>query len=139
MINKFNDDTYYLSNFSPYPVKYNGVAYKNAEAAFQAQKCIKPDDRLLFADLDSSQAKKLGRKISLRPDWEFCKVNIMREIVQAKFNQNADLRERLLSTGDEYLEEGNDWGDRIWGTVDGKGANLLGLILMELRTQFRCK
>ena len=37
---------------------------------------------------------------------------------------------------DLYLEEGNTWGDRIWGTVHGQGANLLGRILMETRDDF---
>ena len=51
----------------------------------------------------------------------------------------TDLLERLINTNDKYLEEGNTWGDRIWGTVDGVGANLLGQILMEIREEFKNK
>lgn len=32
------------------------------------------------------------------------------------------------------LEEGNTWGDRTWGTVDGVGQNLLGHVLMTVRS-----
>lgn len=137
MINSFKGENYYLSNFSPYPVHYDGISYQNAEAAFQAQKCTRHSERVRFSRLNASEAKKFGRRVSLRPDWEECKVRLMREIVFAKFGQNPELRDKLLATGDEYLEEGNTWGDRIWGTVNGQGANLLGRILMEAREYFQ--
>lgn len=137
MINCFKNEYYFLSNFSPYPVKYDGIQYQNAEAAFQAQKCRNPEDKRKFSDLNSTEAKKLGRQVSLRPDWEQVKVGIMRDIVRGKFAQSQELRQLLLATGSEYLEEGNTWGDRTWGTVNGSGANLLGQILMEVREENR--
>lgn len=33
--------------------------------------------------------------------------------------------------------EGNTWGDRVWGTVNGVGANQLGIILMKIRDEIR--
>lgn len=71
----------------------------------------------------------------MRSDWEEVKDKVMYEIVLAKFTQNPDLKEKLLATGDEYLEEGNTWGDTIWGTVDGVGENRLGKILMRVRDE----
>lgn len=135
MINSFTNEYYFLSNYSDSKFVYNGIPYKNAESAFQSQKCANKEDRKQFSTLTSTEAKKLGRKISLRKDWEQIKVEQMRQIVSVKFRQNSDLSEKLINTGNEYLEEGNTWGDRIWGTVDGKGANLLGQILMELRNE----
>ena len=61
----------------------------------------------------------------------------MYEIVLAKFTQNPDLKKKLLATGDEHLEEGNTWGDTIWGTVDGVGENRLGKILMRVRDELK--
>lgn len=133
MINEFRGRYYFLSNFYEAPVEYKGITYTNSEAAFQAQKCIDPKDCIKFAGLNPSEAKKLGRKINLRGDWEDVKIKIMEEVVKAKFEQNKDLAKLLLETGDEYLEEGNTWGDRIWGTVNGQGANNLGKILMNVR------
>ena len=133
MINAFRNEYFFLSNFYEAPITYYGITYKNNEAAFQAQKCKSRDEQMRFANLSPAEAKKLGRRVELRKDWEDIKISIMREIVSAKFNQNPDLSKKLIETGDEYLEEGNDWGDRIWGTVDGKGANNLGRILMEER------
>lgn len=87
--------------------------------------------------LDPSSAKRKGRHVQLRHDWEKVKFDIMYEICKAKFSQNAELKDKLLATGDEYLEEGNTWGDRIWGTVNGKGQNNLGKILMRVREELR--
>lgn len=136
-INEFRNDNYFLSNFYECPVTYDGLTYRNNESAFQAQKCINPKDREQFTTLNSSEAKKLGRRVVLRKDWEDIKVRVMKEIVTAKFEQNEDLQQKLLDTGDAYLEEGNTWGDRVWGTVNGAGANNLGKILMEVRENIR--
>lgn len=133
MINRFRDEYFFLSNFYEAPITYCGITYRNNEAAFQAQKCKSRDEQMRFANLSPAEAKKLGRRVELRKDWEDVKISVMREIVSAKFDQNPRLAEKLIETGDEYLEEGNNWGDRIWGTVNGKGANNLGRILMEER------
>ncbi|MCD8083009.1 MAG: NADAR family protein [Clostridiales bacterium] len=139
MINRFQDEYYFLSNFYPCEMEYNGIRYQNSEAAFQAQKCANRSDRMRFSNLNASEAKKLGRSVSLRPDWEEIKVGVMREVVRAKFRCNPDLKDKLIETSGEYLEEGNTWGDRIWGTVNGNGANLLGKILMDLREELENK
>lgn len=136
-INSFRDEYYFLSNFYECSVTYNGLTYKNNEAAFQAQKCINLKDREKFCNLSASESKKLGRKVVLRKDWEDIKIKVMTDIVKAKFEQNEDLQKKLLATEDAYLEEGNTWGDRIWGTVNGVGANNLGKILMNVRKELQ--
>ena len=136
-IDSFKGEYFFLSNFYPTKIKYNGIQYLNNEAAFQAQKCTTMEDRIKFSYLNPSDAKKLGRRIILRNDWESVKISIMREIVFEKFKQNPHLTEKLLDTGDVYLEEGNNWGDRIWGTVNGVGKNELGKIIMEVREELK--
>lgn len=132
-ISNFRGEFAFLSNFYEAPVNIDGIIYKNSEAAFQAQKCRDQNERLRFTEMTAFEAKRFGKKVNLRPDWEKEKVNIMRGIVVAKFNQHPELAQKLLETGDAYLEEGNTWGDQFWGTVNGKGANYLGYILMETR------
>ena len=136
-INSFRGNYYFLSNFYECSVTYNGLTYKNNEAAFQAQKCITMNERFKFIKLNASEAKKLGRRVVLRKDWEDIKIKVMTAIVKAKFEQNEDLQKKLLATEDAYLEEGNTWGDRIWGTVNGVGANNLGKILMNVRKELQ--
>jgi NAD+ synthase len=136
-IDDFRGAYRFLSNFYDAPVTYLGVTYANNEAAFQAQKCTDNTVKAMFAKLNPSEAKRLGRNVQLRPDWETVKYDIMYEVCKAKFEQNDDLREMLLDTGDAYLEEGNTWNDRCWGTCRGVGENHLGKILMKIRDELQ--
>ena len=80
-------------------------------------------------------AANMGRdkSLPLRSDWEKIKDDIMREVVLAKFTQNKDCREILLSTGDAQLIEHTD-KDKYWADGgNGTGKNMLGIILMEVR------
>lgn len=137
MINEFRGEYYFLSNFYYAPVIYEGILYQNNEAAFQSAKLSDKSAREEFSMMDPASAKRKGRRVPLRSDWEKVKFDIMYEICLAKFSQNEDLKVKLIATGNEYLEEGNTWGDRIWGTVDGKGQNNLGKILMRIREELR--
>ena len=129
----FRNEYYFLSNFYPCKICIDGIIYSNAESAFQAQKCISFEDKLKFQNLTASEAKKLGRKIKLRNNWDLIKVPIMWVILLEKFTQNPDLKAKLLAT--EYLEliEENSWNDKFWGVCNGKGCNVLGQLLMRVR------
>jgi ribA/ribD-fused uncharacterized protein len=138
-IDSFRGKYYFLSNFFPAEVTYNGLTYQNNEAAFQAQKTYSKEERIEFTTLEPKDAKRRGRRVRLRRDWEQVKDRIMEEIVRAKFSQNEELKEQLLATGEAQLVEGNRWNDRYWG-VDirsGVGENHLGKILMKVRSELR--
>jgi len=132
-IDSFRGEHDYLSNFYSCPVEYDGLTYQNTEAAFQAAKCVDRNEREKFVSLSPGQAKKLGRKVDLREDWETVKIDVMRDVLKSKFSLNSELREKLIATGDVELIEGNHWNDRFWGVCRGKGQNHLGKLLMELR------
>lgn len=134
-INNFRGGFMFLSNFYEVPVKYNGLTFKSNEAAFQAQKTLNQEERIKFTTLSPLDAKRLGRKVALRSDWEDVKIQIMYEICRAKFEQYPDLAQRLVETGDRTLIEGNDWNDTFWGVCYGKGENNLGKILMRIREE----
>ena len=104
-ISEFRGEYYFLSNFYSAPVTYNGMCFENNEAAFQAAKC--PERMTEFCRLNPSEAKRLGRRVKLRGDWEAVKDTVMYEICKAKFSQNPDLADKLVATKDAELIEGN--------------------------------
>lgn len=137
VINEFRGDYDFLSNFFHATITWEGLTYLNSEAAFQAAKVLTDEERLPFTSLDPSSAKRMGRRVQLRSDWEEVKTTVMEEIVRAKFSQNPYLAGRLIATGEAELIEGNRWGDKCWGMDlrSGKGENRLGKILMKIRTE----
>lgn len=135
MIKEFRGKYYFLSNFSESKININGITFLNGESAFNSFKDMNIQSE--FANLDPSTAKRKGRNVKLRHDWESVKDDIMYQVVKAKFEQNEDLKVKLLETGDEYLEEGNLWNDVYWGMCKGRGKNKLGKILMKVREELR--
>ena len=138
-IDLFREEYEFLSNFYPAKITYEGICYYSSEAAYQAQKCKYEKDKLQFAEMYADEAKKFGRKIEIREDWDEIKIDIMRKIVAEKFFQHPRLAVRLLETGDKLLKEGNYWHDIFWG-IDYRtreGENHLGKILMELREKYK--
>ena len=92
-------------------------------------------ERERFFGLSGGQAKRLGRRVELRSDWETVKIEIMRQVLKSKFTHNPELREKLIATGNTELIEGNNWNDRFWGVCRGVGKNHLGKLLMEIRAE----
>lgn len=134
MINKFRGANRFLSNFYETSIEWEGLVYPSSEAAFQAAKTLDQEDRKRFQTMVPTIAKREGYKVKLRENWEDIKIDVMYQIVLAKFSQNEFLKQKLITTGREWLEEGNTWGDRTWGTVDGIGNNYLGKVLMAVRS-----
>lgn len=138
-INSFSNEYSFLSNFYETDIEYDGILYSSSEAAYQAQKCRTLGERLHFSSLSPVAAKRLGRRVSIREDWNDIRLTIMEEIVRIKFTTNDELAQKLLSTENIPLVEGNTWGDRFWGvdTTSGKGENHLGRILMKIRRELQ--
>lgn len=141
IILEFKGSNLWLSNFYLAGVFYGGMLYPTAENAYQAAKSLDDKVRETFMDVIPGVAKRMGRRVELRPDWEDKKLEIMKEIVTLKFTQNPDLKQKLLATGDTPLFEGNTWGDTFWGIdlTSKSGQNHLGKILMEVRSELMDK
>lgn len=137
-IDLFSGRYRFLSNFSPARVVLDGEEYPTVEHAYQAAKTQDSVWRkAIQITATPSEAKKMGRAISkrpdlLRPDWQSVSVDIMLALLRQKF-AHPDLAEKLLSTGDSFLVEGNYWGDTFWGVCRGVGENVLGVLLMVVR------
>ncbi|TCI26781.1 NADAR family protein [Exiguobacterium sp. SH5S4] len=136
VIGVFAEEFYFLSNFYNSKINFKtGQRFLNGEAAFQAMK--DPSRAEEFYNLQPNEAKRLGRRVKLRNDWESYKDEAMRKVVLRKFRGNDKLKRLLLNTGDSYLVEGNTWNDKCWGVCAGEGENRLGIILMDVREKIK--
>lgn len=137
----FFGENRWLSNFHPCSVRVKmpnsdvEMTFASSEHTYQAMKSLDHDEWAVIAFCETpGKAKRAAKNLTLREDWNLVKVDVMREVVFAKFSQNEDLRKRLLATGQKEFFEVNDWGDSFWG-CDSKlrGENWLGRILFETR------
>jgi len=140
IIKEFQGEFRWLSNFEPVPITKWGLVFPSVEHAYMAAKSVDPEwhKKCALDGFTPGQIKRMSRFIELRPDWASIKIQVMREAIDQKFDQEP-FRTRLLETGDALIQEGNNWGDCFWG-VDlktGKGENHLGKLIMYKRTQLR--
>lgn len=135
-VSGFSNRYRFLSNFYLAPFTYRGDLWPTVEHAYQAYKCADKNEFFEFFSLDTPrEAKRKGRKVLLRSDWDDIKLNLMYDLVHAKFFQNKKLADNLKNTDGKYLEETNHWHDTYWGVCNGEGENNLGLILMKVREE----
>lgn len=143
MIDRFDGEHRFLSNFWPEPVILKDKWFPTAEHAYQACKFADPAQQHAIQIAETpGRAKRLGTTFQpLRPGWDDMKIRVMTAVIQAKFAPTTELSHRLMATGGQQLIEGNTWGDRFWGCVlepgpqhgTWVGRNELGRILMEQR------
>lgn len=145
MINDFRGDYRWLSNFHLVPIRYQGIDFPSTEHAYQAMKSFDHNVRLQFstaAGLTCKEARQLGQEILLRADWSKIRDQVMEDVLRLKFAVGSDLAQRLISTDDEELCEGNRHHDCHFGICHcdkcgGIGENRLGIIQMMLRSELQ--
>ena len=134
-IDSFSDEFHFLSNFHYGNVTYEGITYPSSEHAYQAAKSVIKEERLSVKYSGGpGNAKRRGKEITKRDDWDLVKLTVMEDILRIKFSKKA-LQEMLLLTEGYELVEGNYWGDVYWGVCKGKGENHLGKLLMKIREE----
>ncbi len=147
-------DNGYMSNFSEYTFTESGIAYDTVERYMHYKKALLFNDDKIAKNIINSntpqEAKMLGRKVKNFDNliWDEKKVDIVKTGIRLKFEQNGLISQMLLSTGEKYLVEAAS-NDRIWGigyssekaikNIGSWGENLLGNILMEIRTELKNK
>lgn len=135
-IDSFRGKYAFLSNFYLSPFTIKNREYKTVEHFFQSCKTEDFEEQEKIRNSKSpSEAKKLGKKVKLRDDWELVKVTFMYLGLLCKFEQSKDLAKKLIDTGDLELIEGNNWNDTYWGVCNGNGKNILGKLLMIIRNK----
>lgn len=142
MITNFHGEFAFLSNFYPVDIIHEGILYHSTEAAYQASKTIDERMKQRIAEMEPGEAKRAGRKVNIRIDFEEQKDAIMLELLRKKFKRGTDFAKMLDVTGDVPLIEGNTWHDQYWGvctcpSCGSTGRNILGQLLMIVRAENR--
>lgn len=144
---------FYRANEKPYgafsnlyrrEVFFEDTLYLTSEHAYQAGKPRKESVREWVLSAPSPALVAMAAHglywWDIRPGWSKMKFDRMRQILMAKFTQHEDLQALLLSTGNARLVEAatvDNEVNRTWGEVNGKGKNMLGVLLMEVREELR--
>ena len=140
---RFDGDYRFLSNFYKAEITYDGIKYPTTENAYQAAKSLDTNERQTIANLDKPvDAKRAGKKVTLRNGWDGIKDGIMLDVLKIKFTAHPDLAKKLIDTEDSVLIEGNFWHDTHFGVCYcdkcmGIGENKLGELLMKVRDELK--
>ena len=138
----YEQDHYYLSNFSAFRVNWAGHDFDTSEHAYQWYRFNRFSAERQAGILMARSAHEAFRyaqdnKVYQRPDWDDMKVGVMRDILLAKARQHEYVRRKLLQTGTRTLIE-NSWRDAFWGWGENRdGQNMLGKLWMEVRAELR--
>ena len=145
MINSFEGEYEFLSNFYRCRVYYRGIGFPTVEHAYQASKTFNEKTINIISNLKSDEAGK-AKRIGSNPKFTIIKegfdnirLTIMEPLLIQKFNYQS-LKDKLLQTDDQQLVEGNYWHDNFWGDCFCKkcknkiGENNLGKLLMKIRS-----
>ena len=140
----FQKELRWLSNMWPCPITFKGMTFPSSENVYQAAKFSRDLDVvrkfLKLTPMDSKTCVKQFQTLypeAIDTNFHQRKIDVMEMAVRAKFKQNDYLATKLILTGDVYIEETNNWGDRYWGVVEGEGENHLGKILMKIRSEIQ--
>lgn len=146
----FQSEYSWLSNFFPCTIEIEDQRFTSAEQAYQFTKASRLGDtnlaKMIMRCKNAKEAKKKGSGHEINPKWDAQKIDVMRTIAREKFMQNPELCDKLVQTGQASLIEATL--DSFWAanaTLNSKslkkgtweGANFMGKILMEVRTELR--
>ena len=141
-IKVFRGEYSFLSNMFVCQIKFenkfndNIRFFESSEHIYQAYKADLLKDFNKIADAKTPYTSKLlGRKCKLDNNFTDFRLQLMKDIIFAKFSQDKWLKSELLKTRDCYIEEGNYWNDTYWGVCRGIGENHLGKIIMDVRRE----
>ena len=138
-----DDDHGWICNVSRHPVTINSCTWPSVEHFYQAQKFIGHPDLMeqIAHEPNPEKAKGIAHAPEntplVRSDWEIEKDEVMHIGLRAKVQQNPDVLQHLLASGDLHIVEDSPV-DYYWGCGEnGTGLNRLGALWEEIRQQLR--
>lgn len=144
----YRGDRSIFSNFFPAPFSLGGNEYAHTEQYYQHLKAThhgedETAERILQLT-NPWRIKVLGDSIEQDDEWKAKRMKVMYDANAAKFRQNWPLHDELLrtcglklyeATTDMYWACGIGYDSKKWTTMDWKGDNVAGLIVMKVRDE----
>lgn len=138
----------FLSNMFPCSFNYEHTRVTSSEQCYQFSRAranneLNKAHSIIITD-DPFVYKQIGDSVTESADWNAVRESTMLDINKLKFKQNPHLIEMLIATGNRTLQEATTnptWGigagirSKAAKDNTGKGANLFGKILMQLRSE----
>lgn len=156
-MDKLNCEFFWGGPFSQWaysPFVVDGITFENAEKWMMYHKAKTFNDQealnQILALEDPQVIKAIGRKVKNfnAEHWSSVSYEIVKMGNIHKFEQNPEMKDYLMSTGDKEIVEASPY-DRIWGIGIGpsdpkrfeskywNGENLLGKVIMDVREYFK--
>ena len=140
MIEQFQKEYRWLSNFAPVLIVLDSIEYSSVEHAYMSAKSNSKSWKIFCSNSHNSAGivKRASRNIILITGWETKKLDVMQNCLKQKFTQEP-YKTKLLKTENQFIQEGNYWGDKFWGVClkTEKGKNHLGRMIMKIRDQLK--
>ena len=129
----------FLSNMYLAEMMVDGKPWPSAEHYYQAQKFthVPAVYQAICNAKTGNETRELAKthKSERRNDWDAVKEDLLLTTMKLKFTENAEMRQKLLGTGDAYLQKSVP-DDPFWGVLpDGTGQNRMGQMLMGIRAE----
>jgi ribA/ribD-fused uncharacterized protein len=141
VIDSFKGEYDFLNNRFGCSFVWQGIRYNNVESAFHASKYTNEAERRVLSRMSAEKVVKKSMECTPSIEWEESKLDIMESILLAKYDQNPNLKNRLIETEGRILINGNNKHETYWGVdlYSWKGENHLGKILMTIRDKEKKK
>ena len=138
---RVNGEYVFLSNLYKCEIEFEDKIFSSSEAAYQYGKAKNPEvGNWIISAPKQHLIAAAGHGLfafDIVENWNHIKVSRMYQVLKAKFTQHSDLKAKLLETENKMLLE-NSKTDAFWGIGKRQnGKNMLGRLLMELRTEFQ--
>ena len=134
---RVREENIFLNNFFVSSFVVDDKEYRTVEHFYQSKKFSGDQAEAVRISSTPDDAKRLAHELSFdESEWALIRDQVMRNGLKAKFDQNPDLRKKLLDTGNCKLIE-DSMRDAYWGGVLDGSSNRLGTLLEELRDYYR--
>ena len=116
-------------------IPYQGYQFCSVEHAYQFEKAVHYGCLALAKQIREAEtaylAKRFAQSLPRKGSWDCVKVEVMKALLQVKFDSIHEFKEELLSTKGKLIT--HPVKDNFWGRWNMQGRDKFAELLMNLR------